>query len=515
MPAPAGTPSSGGKSLVGFLGFVILLHFFDCFVRYGTLPFAIGSNPGSPGLWLGFAFFYGVVFLIANKLEAFEKVGTKSLVIIALIAYVWGPLWSIAPNYFPSIKYLAAIMMIIAPFWLLAVVFATQAAPTWFSLGYTILWFFIVMFMLFPNIQQYAQESGYPMPNSLSPGMVLSYSWEKAQEGWTNLISYGKQTTSMFAEEATRSYRMATGDYYTGQVDTAAKKRLGVYLENFRTSEPIFYDNTPVMAYATMKAETIDKELNINILCDADSNTTASMVRPKESFSVLTSDQYDIDCVWNKGVLPKGSHTLRLRSEFEFTTRAYLKAYMIDMERLKEYRRQNVDPLANIPDKSPIAIYTSGPVRIGMSIGQQPVAIGASGDPLSSLGLTIENAWEGKVLDLTNVFIIIPAGLKIANIEGVGITESSCDAMAEEERATCDDTLVKVYALTTEELSKAIYKNLTMKTFRIPIDIENSEKVLGKAPLGVQNFKASVQYRYRLERTTSATVRESQPQATV
>jgi hypothetical protein len=52
-----------------------------------------------------------------------------------------------------------------------------------------------------------------------------------------------------------------------------------------------------------------------------------------------------------------------------------------------------------------------------------------------------------------------------------------------------------------------------MKTFRIPLEIADREKVLGRAPVAVQNFKASVQYRYMLERTAAATVREVQQAA--
>jgi hypothetical protein len=505
MPPPAG--SGQPSAPYGFIGLVVAVHIFDILIRYGTTPFQIGVNPGSPWLWSLFFFLYGLVYIDASSLEAFKGVGHKKLLLIAIIAYVWGPMWSILPGYFPAIKYVAALMMLIAPFWLLAAFFATQSFPN-LSLLYTIIWFFLIVFALFPNIQTYAEEKGYPLPNSLSPGMVLSYSWEKISTGITTFYDYMfVKAPAMISEEVSRSIAMAKGDYYTGQVDAAAKQRLGVYLENFRTSETSFYENTPVIAYATMKAETIDKELKINIACDSDGNASASQVRPQSEFSVITSDQYDIDCIWNKGLLGKGSHNLRLRAEFPFTTRAYLKTYIMDRDRLREYRKLGTDPLANIPDKNPSAIYTSGPIRVGMGIGQQPVALGRGGEALSSLGVTIDNAWEGKVLDLTGVYIFVPKGLKVSSIEGVDITQATCEDIPEEERQSCDDTLTNIYALTTNELSLPYYKNLTTKTFRIPIDIDNPEKVLGKAPIAVQNFKVSVQYRYMIERTASATVK--------
>jgi hypothetical protein len=512
MPAPAGTKPGAPW---GFLVMVIFVHFFDVLVRYGTTPIQIGNNPGSPWLWVLFFFLYGLVFIDASSLESIKQLGPKKLAVCGLIAYVWGPAWSIIPAYLPGIKYVAALMMFIAPFWLLVAFFATQAFPTP-ALLYTIFWFFLITFALFPNIQQYAEEKGYALPSSLNPSLVLTYSWEKITTGAKNAYNYFFKAGEMVQSEIERSIAMASGDYYTGQVDAAAQKRLGVYLENFRTSEPEFYENTPVNAYATIKAETIDRELEIITKCDAKGEAdyiNADMIRPQSTFTVLTSDQFDIDCIWNTGVLKKGSYSLRLMAEFPFSTRAYLKTYMIDRDRLKEYKKQGTDPLANIADKNPQTIYTSGPVNVGMALGQQPIALGSAGDTLPNLGVTISNVWEGKVMEITGAFFIIPEGLRISDIQGVGITEVKCSSLPEEEQQSCDDNLVNVYALTTIELALPYYKNLTTKTFRIPLQIINPEQILGKAPLAVQNFKVSVQYRYLLERTATATVKEL-PKAT-
>jgi hypothetical protein len=504
MPASAGT--GGPKAPYGFLALIIAVHAFDVLTRYGTTPVAFGGSPGSPWLWILFLFLYGLVWIDASSLEAFKQMGPRKLAIVGIIAYAWGPVWSILPAYFPALKYVAALMMLIAPFWLLAAFFGTQSFPR-ISLWYTIIWFFLITFALFPNIQDFAQEKGYALPNSLSPATVLSYSWEKIVTGTKTAVNYFTKAGQRVTQEVQSSIAMAKGDYYTGQVDQAAKKKLGVYLENFKASEPVFYENTPVIAYSTMKAEALDKELNVLIACDAD-GTIPGVPRPKDAFEILTSDQFDIDCIWAKGLLKKGSHSLRLRAEFPFSTRAYLKSYMMDRDRLREYRRQNIDPLEKIPDKNPTVIYTSGPVRIGMSIGQQPIAVGIGGEALPSLGVTIENAWEGRVIEMTGVFFIIPKGLAITDIEGVEIVKSECNALPEEERTSCEDTLVNVYALTPSELMLQYYRNLTTKTFRIPLEITNPEQVLGKAPLGVQNFKVSVQYRYMIERTLATNVKE-------
>jgi len=493
-------------SPTGFLFLAIVVHFFDALLRYGTTPIAIGSSPGSPGLWVLFFFLYGMLFVFANNNPVYRSMG-KSLLGVSLIAYIWGPFWSIIPGYFPALKYVAALVILIAPFWLIVTFYATQSFPK-LSMWYSLIWMFIVVFALFPNVQQFATEQGHPLPDSLSPGMVYQYGIEKLKDSGRNVVLYFSNAGKTIGEDVQRQLAIASGDYYTGKVDNAAKQKLGVYLENFHATDQMLYPSAPIDAVVTMKAETLDTELNIAVACDADGNVSASKVLPKNAFTVLTYDQYDIDCIWNKGVLGVGAHTLNFRSEFDFTTRAYLKSYLMDQDRLREYRRQNVDPLASIPDKNPVAVYTSGPVRIGMSLGKQPIPLGKNGDALQSWGVTVENSWEGKVLGITGLTLAVPKGIAINDPASIGAVLTTCDAVPEEERVTCDDTLVNVYALTADELQSPGYKNLTVKSLRIPLTITDPTKVLGKAPIGVQNFKASVQYRYLLERSLPVQVRE-------
>ncbi len=376
---------------------------------------------------------------------------------------------------------------------------------------YILLWMFGYLFTHVGDIQTYAGQQGIEMPYNpvLSYEYLLDWTWEKLKQ----LAGVPGKAYQAIEQEITRSIRAAKGDYYTGTVDAAAQKRLGVYLENFRTSEPFFYEDIPVTAYATMKAETLDRELTIQVTCEADDMIDANKILPMDAFSVMATDQFDIDCIWNKGVLKKGLHDLKLTAEFDFITRAYLKHYVMNRDRLREYRRQNIDPLAGVPDKSPTAIYTSGPLRIGMGLGQQPVALGQRGEAFPSLGITLENAWEGKVLQVTDVFIYLPEGLTISTTEGIGLVSTTCADVPDEEQPACDDSLVNVYKLTPEELALPIYREFTIKNMRIYLKIADPDRILGKAPIAVQNIKTSVQYRYLLERTTSASVREPAAEA--
>lgn len=506
--------------VIWFVIIAILVHAVDAFVRYGSTP------ASRPGIWITMLFPHFIVYLWATKQPFFADISTRNLIIVAIAAYVWGPFLSILPHYFPALKIIVGAMLMFAPFWVLVAMF--RAPESWFSRLYIIFWMGLVLFAFHPNIQDFAEQKGTILPGSMSPMEVIKYSLTAVKTAAVNFyqITFVKIPKKV-SEEFKRSLAMASGDYYTGKVDQGAQKRLGVYLENFRPAEQTFYESIPVTAYATMKAETLDIPLDINVGCEAKQQTVtlpvlgtepapipASKILPQNTFNVITTDQYDIDCIWDKGVLKKGTHDLKMKAEFPFTTRAYLKTYVMDRDRLREYRRQNVDPLADVPDKNPAAVYTSGPVRIGMGIGQQqPIALGQQGETLQPWGITIQNSWEGRVVEVTGVTLLVPKGLKISDAGDLKYTESTCAALPQEEQPACDESLVTIYAFTPEELAKEdIYKNLTIKNIRIYLQITDPQKVLGTAPIAVQNFKVSVQYRYLLERTTIATVKEATAQ---
>jgi hypothetical protein len=385
--------------------------------------------------------------------------------------------------------------------------------------AYFLLWLFGALFMHLDAIETYANQQGIEITYNpvLTYEYLLNWTWETLKNLFQLVFV---RPIERISREGLEALAAAKGDYYTGQVDQAAQKRLGVYLENFRPSEAAFYENIPVTAYATMKAETLDIPLDITITCAAAPQTVAigasaepvpaSRIVPRNTFTVLTSDQYDIDCVWEKGLLRKGMHQLKMRAEFDFTTRAYLKSYMMDRERLREYRRLNVDPLADVPDRTPVATYTSGPVRIGMGLGAQPIALGQQGETLPPWGVTIQNAWEGSILQITGLTFLVPEGIRISDASTIGAVETTCGALPPEEQPACDETLVNVYTLAPEALaSDPTYMNLTIKNIRMYLKVENPDKVLGKTPIAVQNFKVSIRYRYALERGTLVSVKEA------
>ncbi len=480
-------PSGWGVFVLALL--LVIWHVFDLLVmrRQALVSYTI------------LAVTFGVYMFFALIAKGIMKEKNWKFMLWFVAMWLVPILLGLVAKYVRQVVVLEAVTMAAVYFPLFLFYFLSKGAASKTIAIYFIIWAFGLVFwaVTYGDLMNYAKAQNIELGFNPMLTYEAIFSWTK--KAIINTYTRSIETGKVIAGEVETAVRAAKGDYYTGQVDTAAKKRLGVYIENFRTTEPFFYENSPVSAYATLKAETLDKPLDISITCDADGTISANIIRPTGTFNIITAEQHEIDCIWNKGALKKGVHNLRLRAEFEFTTRAYLKAYIMDRDRLREYRRQNIDPLANVPDRTPVAIYTSGPVRIGMSLGQQPIALGAGGEALQSWGVTVENIWDGQLEELSMLHFFVPKGIRIARMEGVNIQQTSCAEIPEEEREACDDSLVNVYSLSPG----------SARNFRIPLEITNPEQVLGKAPVAVQNFKVSAQYRYLLERKAVTDVKEA------
>lgn len=293
-------------------------------------------------------------------------------------------------------------------------------------------------------------------------------------------------------------------DFYVGQVDTKAKEKLGVYIEGMKKTDPQFYTDEPVGVYATIVARTLDKEdqIPIKIRCVADKDNeekkkAADVIGPKPSFTVEDEFEEDIDCTFNPGKLEKGSHTISLFADFSFKTQAYLKTYFVDADRARAMRRQDIDILeqAGITDKSPKAIFTNGPVMIGIESRNPPILVDTGSDePLQkSIGMTIRNQWAGKVLKIKNLEIILPDGVKLK--------DNKCGA---HEFTKSDNTYTMVDA------ESRLGEIETYKSIRCTILVDKPDfpTVLGETPVGIRYLKINTEYDYSLSKTLGVSVKE-------
>ncbi|RJQ18689.1 hypothetical protein C4580_06350 [Candidatus Woesearchaeota archaeon] len=305
-----------------------------------------------------------------------------------------------------------------------------------------------------------------------------------------------------------RQILIGTGDYETG-VEAASTKQLGVFLDNVALTDTDVGPDGVIDMYGRLRVESFKTQIDgepllITLSCYEQTRNITGEIRPSAEYEVEEYENFDIDCLFKANDLGKGSHTLALDAQFDFTTSAYIKSYFMDQETVRALRRQQQEPLAafDITDTSPTAVYTGGPMRIGMNTGQQPISIIPDRKDLApTLALTLERNWlDGELVALKTIRITVPPGLGIKSISGRDISGNTCTATSTQER-TC--TL-------SGDFLRGIFSEQDLKrpftTLRIATEILDHTRLLGGAPLAIRSFKTEIDYTFRIKKTQTVTV---------
>ena len=224
---------------------------------------------------------------------------------------------------------------------------------------------------------------------------------------------------------------------------------------------------------------------------------------PQGSFDIEYFEEEDVECIFEPGSLTEDWHDIKMIADFNFLTMAYIKTYFMDDETKRSLTRSGIDPLIhyNIYDKNPIAVYTSGPMMIGLDIGKPP----KSTEKNFIFGITLTNLWKeqgGKLRNITDVYVITPAEIGLLGETNDGykcgkhlFRESSCEEIGEEDQG-CDSNLHNVFKI---DLSNSSIDNVELyETILCRFEIEDSEDILGDAPIATKYFKVAAKYDYQI-----------------
>ncbi|GEM_PF-4479949 len=312
-------------------------------------------------------------------------------------------------------------------------------------------------------------------------------------------------------------------DIYASQVDKNKDEPLGVYLENLQPASEEFYEDEPVSVWATLKARTLDPDDNISVTvsCYADpgqlGSGVACPVTPKVigdtnpdpssnsiTFTIFGFEQQDIGCTIQPNKLLHGFRPITFNADFNFRTDAYIKAYFMEISRLRATRRESIDPLDlyGITDKTPIAIHSNGPIAVGM-ITTQPL-IGIDENASFRLGVSLNNRWEGQIKRIRNVVIKIPEPMELYGCD-ISFKRRPCDEGSGECEHGKYQTVYELNDTTLRQLTDI----KTAKSFNCNVRARPGQLgvVLGNVPLMTHYFKASVVYDYELEKSISVNVK--------
>ncbi len=515
--AGAGLVSGAGRTARHPLFLIIISMIFyivdaiNFFYRPGLNPYIWFS---SPMFWIYFIFVIIIavlIFWLSWKLESKEI-----SVFVLFYLFVW--MFPIIKGYTGFIPaWIYVISCLFGPIYFMFVLpHERTTVETWIE----VIFLLILIIIFGSSISEIAKKQVETGEGS-SPTMITE-TGRVLREAINSIITSPRKIKEGFIslKESTqkawqRQIAFATGDYYIGQVDQNAKEKLGVYIEDIKLSAPVVYEGEPISIWATLKARTLgDKIINVNVSCKTKDKEGSEIIGytdigKKETlreFKIAKMEEEDIDCNFKKYELDTGAYEIKFNALFNFETMAYLKTYFINKERQRSLIREGIDVFEQygITDTAPTAIYTNGPIKIGMETTQQPIGLSANYDNKPRLGITFDNAWEGKIKKIRDLVVYIPEDIEIgACLDSF----EPYDNIKEEEKQKGYDAYKLRDEIKEGRLFKDIEQFITINC-RLNIPLNKVSQFLGKTPITTKYFKVTVDYEYELEKGISISIKE-------
>lgn len=499
--------------------FAIMLHVFDVWLRLSAGAFGF-FHP-----MMAFYVAYGAIagFTIFNRGGATVLPGLGKGLAITAVAYfvplivrglgTWGSTLGFTGRIFAD--GVSAGILIFAPVWILYFFYVEGSVLTQrVGLAYLFLWTFIIVVSFWPAIRLASETTPVILPG-IQPGYTVAKlavdTWTGTKEAYQSI----KKTLGGFGTEFQQQLELAAyGDVYTGKVEEGAEKRLGVFMDSLKSTQTSFLVGQPVTVFSRLQAETIEKPININFACTCCSGTGTPthtcdettqddcIIKPKPTLNVESFDARDIDCQFPAGFDTPGGKTIKLVSNFDFQTLSFLRTYLMDSDRVRAFRRDNINPLTQygITDQNPVAEFTAGPINVGMGVSESPLPMQidrTDQEKSVTLSMTIRNAWPGKLKKISKLDLIIPDGFELESVNAYNMRSlNPCVPDQFSDDTICTIPINQVINIPKDGVTSVVQ-------LRADLTVPKSEygTVLGNEPLSVQFFKANIDYEYEIERS--------------
>ena len=482
--------------------------------------------------------------------ERFEELFTVFIIALFLpLLFMWistGLSWAGVDVQVTIFSYLTNLFLV--PVWIYYGIFQEHVDSRWGNhslkhfLGTLIMAFWLIFIII--SMIQHMHENN--LEAKFQWGDISAQYKESAKERVKELPGIIKNAFGVFGGKVTELFRRpiqyAVGDdYFIGAVEKSKEEKVGVYLENLRAAAPQFFEDEPVTVWGTLKARTLQPDKMIHVVTECVAipaspvaglqNRVMGDANPENPSSlqlvadVANYEHLDLSCEFPPGLLHRGSRKIAFNTTFDFSTDGYLKSHFMDQVRVRSLVRENINPLTQygVTETLPVAIFTNGPVGIGMETTrtEHGALIPVTADTAFRFGITVENKWEGRIQSLRSVLFRLPAGTNVVpdscdfNIEEISCSpdlplcgDTSATVLygvSAASRRDTDGRVVKrgldvINRLFTSEQRK--YVSLTCK-----VGFDNVEAILGTTPLATHYFKASAAYEYVLEKSLSVTLK--------
>jgi hypothetical protein len=491
--------SSKAPAAMGLFIFALIVHLID--LMFGRLS---GNNDTL--LFSALIVFYALLTVYSWKaLGAATSQDKWSCALISAIALLLPNIVSLLAKILPVLPTdIVNFLLVFMPIWPIYLLLwhgdKIGKVFQWVGWLYFIFWIIIFFLAYSGPIKTVVAELGTQDIAGIQPGTAVKEIWAKAGAGLAQMYN---ATVSYKNKQAQQLQALG---FYEGQVDSKAKEQLGVYFGELKSLKAEYASGEFVDIFTTLSAQTLDKPLDISLSCEGPAGVKGE-ITPESQLHVEMFDQPSIDCMIKQGfVVGKGlseSKTITLSAGFKFSTMSYLRSYFMELEKLRTLRRMSIEPLSQygITDKNPKAVSTSGPVLIGMSLGESlPIGIDSKGGQLLTLGITLSNKWTGKMGNITKIVLVLPKGIVLSSVLPVNnFVAGDCSGIE-----GCDAKTQNVYFINGISLP---FGEASYTTIRAMLKVESPGSLLGVAPLAIKSIWAIADYDYTLQKAKTITVR--------
>jgi len=419
-----------------------------------------------------------------------EKILKVIVTLLGGVILFWSSAWGQSQLGMSYPHIITFVLMICYMIWLF---FSQKGSLKWIAIVLNL--FFLFSLWVMPSL--YGQ-----------PGSSFYEAAYGQQEAWRTMFKGVQTATEVVAKEFQVSYLIGIGDYEQG-VEAQSEKPLGIFLENVAPTSryiTLTSGDEKVDVFGRLRAELfgVDKPLKVNLSCRVEGTDKKGKIVPEKDIEIFQFEARDFDCIFDASAIGVSTANIIVESSFDFETSGFLKSYFIEMNRSRALDREMIPQgktaldAFGISDKNPVAVFTGGPVKIGMGIGKQPFSVSETTGVGPTLTLTIDNNWiDGKLTNITHLEITAPKGVILTDVDG---------------RVFNDCKLVKtehVCLITGNELIKIFGKKVsTPKTVRIHSKVRDFNALFEGAPLAIRSFKVNIKYVYTNSKTVQVGIRK-------
>jgi hypothetical protein len=415
----------------------------------------------------------------------------------------------------------AYMFVVFAPAWIIYFMFFEPNSPKWIKiLGslYFTFWVLLIAMNYATSVDSNVLANVF-VGDRVNTFTAIKETGKIVQETTNNWKEkFGLMWAPLY-KSINQTWSMTQPDYYTAEVDENAKRDLGVTINKIKATSEKFLEGEDVSAFITVEAQSIDSDIELIFSCIADKGKKDAEIKDSplisiypERITLFDNGIEDVDCTVKKGTLKKGTHTITMGATFDFSTQAYIKSYFVDYEKYKNFAREDMDFLkANgIEDTEPVAIYTKGPLEVGIGVRDPLVKIDRASldqfEKVLNFGVSLKNDWaSGEIVMINDVTLVFPAGFKLSEDEPCtgGMTFKKVYCKDFDIKQGCSDSTSTLYRLTAA--TRGFDKDKSVRC-KLILPSENYDKILGERPLTTLYFKALVNYTYKAEKTVSVNV---------